>query len=81
MFTQSEHDVDRELDLAGEVCPFTFVRSKLALEQLACGQMLRVLVDNSESATNVPRSLELEGHEVMAVEKHPAGWHIVVKKG
>ena len=74
-------DIDRDLDLKGEVCPYTFVKSKLALEQMDTDQVLRVTVDNSESASNVPRSLELEGHEVIKVEQvSPSVWDIVVKK-
>ncbi len=74
-------DIDRDLDLKGEVCPYTFVKSKLALEQMDTGQVLRITVDNSESASNVPRSLELEGHEVIEVEQvSPSVWDIVVKK-
>jgi TusA-related sulfurtransferase len=73
--------VDRELDLHGEVCPYTFVRSKLALEDMSSGQVLSIVVDNSESASNVPRSLALEGHEVIAVDRpDPRAWRIVVKK-
>ncbi len=34
-------DADLELDITGEVCPMTFVRTKLALEQLAIGQILQ----------------------------------------
>ena len=45
---------DFEFDLKGEVCPYTFVKSKLALEMLDSGQILQVTVDNDESATNVP---------------------------
>lgn len=74
-------DIDRDLDLKGEVCPYTFVKSKLALEQMDTRQVLRITVDNSESASNVPRSLELEGHEVIEVEQvSPSVWDIVVKK-
>jgi TusA-related sulfurtransferase len=75
-----ERSVDRHLDLKGEVCPYTFVKSKLAIEQMEAGQILKVTVDNSESASNVPRSLELEGHEVLEVElERPSVWNIVVK--
>ena len=73
-------ETDRRLDLSGDVCPYTFVKSKLALEEMDPGQVLGVVVDNQESASNVPRSMELEGHEVLAVEKAPGGWQIVVRK-
>ncbi len=73
--------VDHQLDLKGEVCPFTFVKSKLAIEMMAADQVLQVTVDNSESAHNVPRSLTNEGHQVMSVEKvNDTDWHITVQK-
>ena len=75
----SDMAVDRDLDLSGEVCPYTFVRSKLAMETMSSGQILAVTVDNGESAANVPRSMELEGHVVQDVEKISGGWRIVVK--
>jgi ATP sulfurylase len=64
------------LDLRGEVCPFTFVRTKLALEELALGQGLDVFVDHAPAAENVPRSLRAEGQEVVSVNRDGAGWLI-----
>ena len=73
--------VDDELSLKGEVCPYTFVKSKLALEEMESGQVLRVVVDNPESAASVPRSLTIEGHRVLAVrETGSAEWAIIVQK-
>jgi tRNA 2-thiouridine synthesizing protein A len=56
------------LDLRGEICPFTFVRCKLKLEQMALGQELHVWVDNLNAAKNVPRSLRAWGQQVISVE-------------
>jgi tRNA 2-thiouridine synthesizing protein A len=55
------------LDLAGEVCPYTFVRTKLRLEELPLGAELHILVDHAPAADNVPRSLRAEGQEVVSV--------------
>ncbi len=72
---------DFEFDLKGEICPYTFVKSKLALEMLDSGQVLQVVVDNDESATNVPRSLTNEGNHVLGVEKvGEKDWMITVRK-
>ncbi len=69
------------LDLKGEVCPYTFVKSKLALEEMESGQVLRVIVDNRGSAENVPRSLSGEGHQILDVSKlNETDWAITVKK-
>ncbi len=72
----------QELDLRGEVCPYTFLRSKLTLETMAPGQVLRVVVDNETSARDVPRSLSGAGHVVLTIEA-VAGrlWVISVRRG
>ena len=69
-----------ELDLSGEVCPYTFVRTKLRLEELPLGAELHILVDHAPAAENVPRSLTAEGQEVVSVSQQGARWRIVTIK-
>ncbi|MCS6998075.1 MAG: sulfurtransferase TusA family protein [Aquificaceae bacterium] len=72
---------DRELDIRGDICPFTFVKSKLALEQMELGQVLRVLVDYKPSAESVPKSMREEGQEVLGVNQLSNNtWEILIKK-
>ncbi|MBI3742385.1 MAG: sulfurtransferase TusA family protein [Chloroflexi bacterium] len=72
---------DFEFDLKGEVCPYTFVKSKLALEMLESNQILQVVVDNDESATNVPKSMLNEGNTVLGVEKvNEKDWRLTFRK-
>jgi TusA-related sulfurtransferase len=71
----------RALDLRGEVCPYTFVRTKLALEEMALGTVLEVLVDHEPASRSIPKSALEWGQEVTAVE--PAGqglWRITLVK-
>ena len=73
--------VDRELDIRGEVCPYTFVKTRLALEEMQTGQVLRVLVDYEPATRNVPRSVSLQGDHVVGVEVCGASqWAITVQK-
>ncbi len=58
---------DASLDLTGEICPFTFVRTRLALEALAIGAVLRVVVDHEPAIRNIPRSAREWGQEVLGV--------------
>jgi len=58
--------VDRELDITGDVCPMTFVRTRLALDRLAPGQVLRVRLRGDEPLRNVPRTAVEQGHTVLA---------------
>ncbi|MFN3265073.1 MAG: sulfurtransferase TusA family protein [Aquificaceae bacterium] len=72
---------DRELDIRGDVCPFTFVKSKLVLEQMEAGQVLRVIVDYKPSAESVPKSMKEEGQEVLGVNQISENtWEIFIKK-
>ena len=66
------------LDIRSEVCPYTLVKSKRALEQLEAGQILEIHLGNSESASNVPRNIALEDHEILSVEK-PQSSHWIVR--
>ena len=61
--------VDKELNLKGKVCPYTFVESMLALEEMEMGEVLRIIVDYGPSACDVPKSLAREGYESLMSTK------------
>ncbi len=72
---------DKTIDLKGEVCPYTFVKSKLALEEMNLDQVLEVVIDHEPAVENVPRSLKNEGQKILAVDKiNDTDWKILVKK-
>jgi tRNA 2-thiouridine synthesizing protein A len=76
-----ETEMDQELNLKGEVCPYTFVKTKLALEMMEPGQVLQVIVDHLPAVENVPRSVTNEGHEILNVSQvNDTDWEIVVRK-
>jgi tRNA 2-thiouridine synthesizing protein A len=64
---------DVALDLRGVTCPYNFIRCKLALEEMELGQVLAAIVDDPRGKENVPRSLALDGQEVLAVEPAEGG--------
>ncbi|MBC7263749.1 MAG: sulfurtransferase TusA family protein [Chloroflexi bacterium] len=71
---------DRELDLRGEVCPYTFIKTKLMLEQMQPGQVLRVIVDYEPAVHNIPRNLRAQGQDTMDVRALEDGqWAITVR--
>lgn len=67
------------LDITTEVCPLTFVRTKLFVERMAAGETLEVRLNAGEPLENVPRSLAELGHAVLSVEpensEDPGGPH------
>jgi tRNA 2-thiouridine synthesizing protein A len=57
------------LDITKEHCPMTFVKTKIALEDLEPGDTLELLVLAGEPLNNIPRSAKAEGHKILAVEQ------------
>ncbi len=54
------------LDLRTTKCPLNFVKTKLALEKLAAGDILEIWIDaQSQSTLNIPNSIAQEGHIVI----------------
>ena len=58
---------DVVLDITGEVCPLTFVRTKLLVERMSAGEIADVLLRGTEPLKNVPRALQGLGHQVLEV--------------
>lgn len=73
---------DESLDITDVVCPITFVKVKMALEDLENGQILDVHLNEGEPIQNVPRSLKDEGHKVLSVQKNDdETYNLLVQKG
>ncbi len=72
---------DKSLDIRGQICPYTFVRSKLAIEKMNLGEVLEIITDHKPASENVPKSMENEGQKVLKVEQTAEReWRIVVRK-
>lgn len=73
---------DGFVDITDVVCPITFVKSKVALEELEDGQILEVKMNEGEPIQNVPRSFKEEGHKVLSVVNNEDGtFTVFVEKG
>lgn len=70
-----------KVDITDVKCPVTFVKTKVALEELEDGEILQVHINDGEPVQNVPRSLKEEGHEVLALEDNGDGtFELYVRK-
>jgi tRNA 2-thiouridine synthesizing protein A len=68
------------IDITKDICPITFVKVKLKLEEIKAGELLEVFLSEGEPIQNVPRSLKDEGHKVITVEKLENKYRLVVEK-
>lgn len=61
-------DTDYFLDITSDVCPLTFVKTKLLIEQMSRGQTAEVRLNAGEPLENVPRAVEEHGHTILGLE-------------
>ena len=65
--------IDDTVDITDVVCPVTFVKAKVALEELDDGQILAIKMNDGEPVQNVPRSVKEEGHQILKLEDNEDG--------
>ena len=77
----SDEDPIEDLDLRGETCPMTFVRTRLALESMPLGSQLCIWVDHEPATRNIPKSAENWGQACLGVEtRGESEWAIRIRK-
>ena len=57
---------DLEIDVTADTCPMTYVRTRLALDRLASGQVLAVRLRGEEAMRSVPCASAEQGHAVLS---------------
>lgn len=76
-----DFQIDDTVDITDVVCPVTFVKAKVALEELDDGQILAVRMNDGEPVQNVPRSIKEEGHQILKLNANEDGTYtLIVKK-
>lgn len=77
----SEFNIDETVDITDVVCPTTFVKAKVALEELDDGQILSIKMNDGEPVQNVPRSIKEEGHQILRLLNNEDGtYELIVRK-
>ncbi|MGE5538337.1 MAG: sulfurtransferase TusA family protein [Gemmatimonas sp.] len=74
---------DHRLDITTDVCPMTFVKTKLLLERMRPGETAEIRLAGDEPVSNVPRSVEEHGHTVLSCAPEAEGssvYRLVVRK-
>ena len=77
----AEFEVDERVDITDVVCPMTFVKAKVAMEEIEIGQVLAVRMNDGEPVENVPRSFKEEGQQILKLINNEDGtYDLIVKK-
>mgnify|MGYP002727197040 FL=1 len=77
----ADFKIDDTVDITDVVCPVTFVKAKIALEELEEGEILSVKMNDGEPVQNVPRSIKEEGHQILKlIDNEDGTYNLIVKK-
>lgn len=77
----SDFKIDDKVDITDVVCPLTFVKAKVALEELDEGEILSIRMNDGEPVQNVPRSIKEEGHKIRKLLNNEDGtYDLIVEK-
>ena len=73
--------IDETVDITAKECPLTFVKAKVALEELDDGEVIAIRMNDGEPVQNVPRSVKEEGHQILKlVDNEDGTYNLIVRK-
>lgn len=60
--------INHHLNITGEICPMTMVRTRLLIDQMKKGEVAEIRLKGDEPLRNVPMSIRELGDEVISIE-------------
>jgi len=75
-----DYKIDNEIDITKEICPMTFVKTKLKLETMSAGEVLEVTLREGEPLLNVPKSVEQDGHKILDLHQEGDIYKLLIER-
>lgn len=76
----TETTADLVLDASGLACPMPIVKTRLAIDQLVSGQVLRLLSTDRGSCTDVPAWAQSTGHTLLEQTEQDGTYVFLIRK-
>lgn len=71
---------NRVLDCVGLYCPEPVFRTRLALDDLAAGDVLEVLADDPAAEEDIKSLIKRLGHRLITIEREDDVLHFIIQK-
>lgn len=72
--------IKESIDITSDICPMTFVKTRLKLEKMSPGEILEVKLCDGEPLSNLPKSVIQEGHKVLEIIKEDSHYKVVIER-
>jgi TusA-related sulfurtransferase len=80
MTANSDISPTKTIDVRGLYCPEPVFRTKIEMERLSIGDMLKIVADDPESEEDISRWVKRNGHELLSVNKNNKDLEFLIKK-
>lgn len=69
----NEIKADLTVDITDCSCPYTIVKTRVALDDLKVGETIEVILEKGVPERNIPKVLVLEGNEILETRDNNNG--------
>ncbi len=70
----------KSIDVRGLYCPEPVFRTKMEIERLSIGDVLKIVADDPESEEDISRWVSRNGHQLVAINKSDKDLEFIIKK-
>lgn len=70
----------KSIDVRGLYCPEPVFRTKMEIERLKIGDVLKIVADDPESEEDISRWVNRNGHQLISINKADKDLEFMIKK-
>ena len=70
----------KTVDVRGLYCPEPVFRTKMEMERLSIGEMIKIVADDPESEEDISTWVQRNGHELVSIKKDSKDLEFLIKK-
>nr|WP_166390127.1 sulfurtransferase TusA family protein [Candidatus Nitrosotalea sp. TS] len=76
----SELSPTKTIDVRGMFCPEPVFRTKIEMERMAVGNILKIIADDPASEEDISRWVNRSGHQLLSINKPGKDLEFTIKK-
>ncbi|MDE1815001.1 MAG: sulfurtransferase TusA family protein [Thaumarchaeota archaeon] len=76
----SELTPTKTIDVRGMFCPEPVFRTKIEMERMVVGNILKIIADDPASEDDISRWVNRNGHQLLELKKHDKDLEFTIKK-
>ncbi len=70
----------KTIDVRGMFCPEPVFRTKIEMERMSVGNILKIIADDPASEDDISRWVNRNGHQLLELKKHDKDLEFPIKK-